>query len=543
MSTDGTNYEKITTSKLVNVFDDLSLANTYYFKVSAVRDSVEGIISDEIKLTPSIAPISNFKVIKNSSKSTSANLSWDSINGVDGYELYLEGNLIYKGTNTSYTDKDLVLGKNHNYSVRAYKVLNNKIYYSDFVQAEIKPMAFKVENIKITPNIKDESIIITFDKLDDVIGYKVLRSETEDGTYSEVSRCESNSCTVNNVTVGTYYYYKVVGYTTLGDKEINGNSSDIKKYKLVPNKVTNLNLTSASLTSIKVAWDKMDNVDGYEVYYATSKSGKYTKAKTTTSTSTTITKLATGKTYYFKVRSYKTVNGKKVYSSYSDIKNAYARPIAPTNLKISRYDYSSKKNKITWDKVSGASGYEVYRSQDGKNYSKLTTTTSTSYIDKKASNTKTNFYKVRAYKTVSGKKIYSEYSTNVFMAIPDKPSISYWVSSNTDTSLSGMFFTLSNTGAKPLKILSSGAKLYDNDSSYYDRTAKMIDYIDLRDYATITYISSYTIQPNTTSWLGYIWSKATWYDKKTRFFFYFIYDGVKYQAYVSSYYGSAYAEV
>ena len=56
---------------------------------------------------------------------------------------------------------------------------------------------------------------------------------------------------------------------------------------------------------------------------ATSKNGKYKKVKTVKSVSTTkYTKssLKKGKTYYFKVRSYKTVNGEKVYSEYSDVK-------------------------------------------------------------------------------------------------------------------------------------------------------------------------------------------------------------------------------
>ena len=66
------------------------------------------------------------------------------------------------------------------------------------------------------------------------------------------------------------------------------------------------------------------------------------------------------------------------------------------NLKISRYDYSAYKNKITWSKVSGASGYVIYRSLDGETYTKLGTTTNTSYIDKNASGTTTNFYKVKA---------------------------------------------------------------------------------------------------------------------------------------------------
>jgi hypothetical protein len=63
---------------------------------------------------------------------------------------------------------------------------------------------------------------------------------------------------------------------------------------------------------------------GYEIYMSTKKSSGYKKVKTVTSAKTvkyTKSSLKKGKTYYFKVRTYRTVNGKKVYSAYSSIKS------------------------------------------------------------------------------------------------------------------------------------------------------------------------------------------------------------------------------
>ena len=59
---------------------------------------------------------------------------------------------------------------------------------------------------------------------------------------------------------------------------------------------------------------------GYEVYMATSKNGDYSLLKTTTAKTYTKTGLTKGKTYYFKVRAYKTVDGTKVYGNYSTVK-------------------------------------------------------------------------------------------------------------------------------------------------------------------------------------------------------------------------------
>ncbi len=60
---------------------------------------------------------------------------------------------------------------------------------------------------------------------------------------------------------------------------------------------------------------------------------------------------------------------------------------------------SSKYVKVTWSKVTGASGYAVYRKVSGGSWQLIGTTTSTSYTDKKAlTSGKTYYYTVRAYK-------------------------------------------------------------------------------------------------------------------------------------------------
>ena len=58
---------------------------------------------------------------------------------------------------------------------------------------------------------------------------------------------------------------------------------------------------------------------------STSKSGKYSKIATlkgNSKTSYTKTGLTKGKTYYFKVAAYKTVDGKNIYGTYSAAKSA-----------------------------------------------------------------------------------------------------------------------------------------------------------------------------------------------------------------------------
>ena len=95
-------------------------------------------------------------------------------------------------------------------------------------------------------------------------------------------------------------------------------------FKINPAKTTVSKLT-AGKKSLKVAiTKKSEQVTGYEVQYSTSKSFKSYKTKKLTSykkTSLTLSGLSAKKTYYVRVRTYKTVKGVKYYSGWSTIKS------------------------------------------------------------------------------------------------------------------------------------------------------------------------------------------------------------------------------
>ena len=148
---------------------------------------------------------------------------------------------------------------------------------------------------------------------------------------------------------------------------------------------------------------------------ATSKNGKYKKVATITKNSTTTykkTKLSAGKNYYFKVRAYKTVKNKKNYGAYGAVLSTATKTKTPS---ISKATAGKKKATIKWKKVSGAKGYDVYMSTSkSKGYKKIATNTKNSKVNYTKTNLKSKkkyYFKIRTYKTVAGKKIYSSYSS------------------------------------------------------------------------------------------------------------------------------------
>lgn len=88
-------------------------------------------------------------------------------------------------------------------------------------------------------------------------------------------------------------------------------------FNIIPkaNKISKLTNKKGKTLVVKIS--KSKSADGYEISYSTSKKFKSSKKKSTTKTSVTLSKLKMKKKYYVRVRAYKKIDGKKVYSAYS----------------------------------------------------------------------------------------------------------------------------------------------------------------------------------------------------------------------------------
>ncbi len=90
-------------------------------------------------------------------------------------------------------------------------------------------------------------------------------------------------------------------------------------------KSASIKKVKAAKKAISVIWKKVSGVKGYQVQVATNKKFKKNKKTVTIkkrkTTKTTVKKLKAKKKYYVRIRTYKIVNGKKVYSSWSKVKS------------------------------------------------------------------------------------------------------------------------------------------------------------------------------------------------------------------------------
>ena len=180
-------------------------------------------------------------------------------------------------------------------------------------------------------------------------------------------------------------------------------------YTIGPKNTSSVKATLYGYDDVKVTWKKVSGASGYKVYYKKSTSSSWS-SKTTSSTSVKLSNLSDGKKYEIKVVAYKTVSGDKCYNSGKSTSIYTLKKI--TGVKASK---SSSKVKVSWSNISGETGYQISKTTSKSKTDVVSTYKTTSGKSKTISATKgkTYYYKVRAYKTVDGKKIYGPWSDPV----------------------------------------------------------------------------------------------------------------------------------
>ena len=150
----------------------------------------------------------------------------------------------------------------------------------------------------------------------------------------------ANSAEISGLTYGkTYDFYLKAYVTTFDDDAVYnaewdlyeegytdhfGAASDTKQKKVVVTPAK-LSKVTAAKKSFKASWKAVSDITGYQIQYSTDKSFKKNKKTVTVSksktTSKTVKKLKAKKKYYVRIRTYKTVSGKKYYSEWSKAKS------------------------------------------------------------------------------------------------------------------------------------------------------------------------------------------------------------------------------
>lgn len=327
-----------------------------------------------------------------------------------------------------------------------------KVIGYGLLDSETTTFTYKVKDVDVakpegvvaggaTPN----SVELTWNKVESANGYEVLRYDEAKGEYGIVASVVDNKYTDSNLVANKKYKYIVRAILKLDSGQVvygSGQEVSGTAYKAqtveppiddpadeneppIDNDKPDINesietptlksVTRKSYNSIQITWNKVEGATGYEInrYDAVSKKGICIDIKGGSFTSYTNKNLKTGREYAYKIRAYKTQeDGNRVYSDdYSSIKKAKATLSKPSvSLKAGK-----KSITVKWKKVSGATGYKIYRSTKKSSGYKVVKTikkgSTVSWKNTKLKKGKKYYYKVKAYRVVDKKNVYSSYSS------------------------------------------------------------------------------------------------------------------------------------
>ena len=391
-------YSTVTGTSYTNT-SYIESGNTYYYKVRALKsDGTAGAWSSIVSVTYK-QTLSAPAVTGGNDSQGRPTLKWDKVAGAAKYEVYRarskDGDYIKYSTQTStgYTNSAyLTSGSTYYYKVRALDANGTAGPWSDVVAVTCRlgltaPSVTGGNDSQGRPTLK-------WDKVAGAAKYEVYRSYSQNGNYSKYSTQTSTGYTNSSyLTSGSTYYYKVRALDANGTAGAWSSIVSVTyKQTLSAPAVTGGNDSQGRPT---LKWNAVTGAAKYEVYRARSKDGDYIKYSTQTSTGyTNSAYLTSGSTYYYKVRALDANGTAGAWSSVVSVTYKQTLP-APT---VTGGNDAQGRPTLTWNAVTGAAKYEVYRarSKDG-DYIKYSTVTGTSYTNTSyIESGSTYYYKVRA---------------------------------------------------------------------------------------------------------------------------------------------------
>ena len=237
-----------------------------------------------------------------------------------------------------------------------------------------------------------KGITVKWSALKGAEGYFVYRKAPGDTKWKLIASGMSNTTyTDTSVKAGTKYTYTIKAYNGGTNSKYNTTGLSVVRLTNPAVKVANAD------AGMKVSWARVTGAKSYWVYRKTS-SGSYSKIGTTSNLSYVDKTAKAGTKYTYTVRA---VNGNDL-SAYTGVNTLR---LATPSVKVAN---TKSGPKATWGKVSGATGYIIYRKTSSGSYTKIATVKTTSYVDKTAKKNVKYYYAVRAY---SG-SVMSAYTNN-----------------------------------------------------------------------------------------------------------------------------------
>ncbi len=368
-------------------FENLYPDTDYTYQVCSIGVDGSGSYSAQKTIrTLWAAPAAPGNVTKASTEN-SVTVSWNAVNGATGYEVLFNGTS-YGVTGTSKTFTGLSANTSYTYQVRA-KTAKGMGAYSPSQTVKTTPKA--PSNASVTTN--ENSVTVSWSAVTGAVSYDVLFN-------GKVYNVKGTSKTFTGLSPNAGYTYQVRVNNGDGSSTYTA-SKTVKTAPSVPASPS----ASATRNSVTISWSSVSGAANYDVLF----NGTTYRV---TGTSKTIYSLTAGKSYTYAVRA-NGADGSSSYSASKTIATLPNPPAMPTNVRASSTTNSAT---VSWNTVSGATGYELVF--NGTTYNVTTTSKTITGLSSNTSYT----YKVRA-KNAGGSGSYSSLmSIRTLVAKPGVPS-------------------------------------------------------------------------------------------------------------------------
>ena len=285
-------------------------------EVEKLQAVIDALIARPARVVNLTAKATDYKTIQ---------LNWDAVEGATYYQIYRLNTQTGKwikfktSTTNSYKVTGVKTGVKYSYRVIANKELADGAIVAGKSSSTKSATALLQGEPVLTMKANGKTKFdLSWTKVAGATRYLVYRkSETEGWKKILTLGGDVTTYTTSSMVPNTYtYMIKAARYDSKERTQTNGSNTCTGTSVFSKPVIT---VTKASSTTAKISWKAVEGVKYYEVYRATSKSGTYSKIKTTENLSFTNKSLKAGKSYFYKVRAYRTYNNGKVYTSYSKV--------------------------------------------------------------------------------------------------------------------------------------------------------------------------------------------------------------------------------
>ncbi len=420
--------------------EDILNGEKYEYKVQAyanVATQTSSLLTSDYCFPRTVTvgiPLNVPQDLKLTTTDGTINVSWTALRGAEGYILHYKyvkadgsssdytSRNVFDVAKTSYVHSGLNNGDKYTYYVEAYKTVNGVRVYSDPSDEAWIIVGVPLDAPKdFKGTTSDGRVDLTWSAVSGAQGY-ILHIVSSNGSEQtiDLSKPGFQHTGLNNGDVYTYY---VQAYKTVNGIRVysDGSTTSANRVTFTVGDTLDSPKDFNAVTTdgqVDLSWTAVKGAEGYVLYaYGNGRSYQFDLSKTRYQH----TGLQNGDRWTYYLAAYKTVNGKRFYSS--PTRSITVDIGVSLNAAIDLIATAGNRQvDLSWSAVKGAEGYVVYLyNTKTMEFEPITVVSGTKYSHTGLKNGKKYTYMVAPFKTVNGERRYGEYSMSVD-AIPSTGS-------------------------------------------------------------------------------------------------------------------------